>query len=249
MFNWWTFLFQTINFFVVLYILYRLFFNPLKNIIQKRDESIKKRLEELWISEKTLKEQAQSYQDKLEEIGILKDKELSIARKEAQEEKDRLLEETGTALDKERLKQKSILELERKKVSSDIKEQSLQFSFDYLSRFAGELIDEEMHQKLIEKFLYELKNTSENEITALKKEMETKEFEIMVYTPLKVKEETMHLIRETLENTFDIKIVSINILTENTLIGGIKLGIKNKIIDGSVQGMFKQLKDEAAKEL
>ena len=249
MFNWWTFLFQTINFFVVLYILYRLFFNPLKNIIQKRDESIKKRLEELQAGEKKLKEQAQSYQDRLKEIDILKDKELSIARKEAEQEKSRLLEEADIELDKERLKQKSILELEREKVGNAIKEQSLQFSFDYLGRFTGELIDEEMHQKLIEKFLYELKGTSANEIAALKKEMKIKECEIKLSTPLKIKEETMRLIRETIENIFDIKIVSIKTLTENSLIGGIKLGIGNKIIDGSIQGVLKQLKDEVAKEL
>ncbi len=249
MFNWWTFLFQTINFFIVLYILYRLFFNPLKNIIQKREESIKKRLEELQAGEKKLKEQAQSYENKLKEIDIFKDKELSIARKEAEQEKSRLLEEAEKELDKERLKQKSILELERKKVDSAIKEQSLQFSLDYLGRFAGELMDEEMHQKLIEKYLYELKNTSVNEIAALKKEMKIKECEIKIYTPLKIKEETMRLIRETLENIFDIKIVSSKILTENSLIGGIKLGIENKIIDGSIEGMLKQLKDEVAKEL
>jgi len=249
MFNWWTFLFQTINFFVVLYILYRLFFNPLKNIIQKRDESIKKRLEELQAGEKKLKELTQSYQDRLKEIDILKDKELGIARKEAEQEKSRLLEEADKELNKERLKQKSILELERKKVGNAIKEQSLQFSLDYLSRFSGQLIDEEMHQKLIEKFLYELKSTSANEIAALKKEMKTKECEIKLSTPLKIKEKTMRLIRETLENIFDIKIVSIKTLTENSLIGGIKLGIENKIIDGSIQGMLKQLEDEVAKEL
>jgi len=85
MFNWWTFLFQMINFFVVLYILYRLFFNPLKNIIQKRDESLKKRLKELQAGENELKEKEQSYQEKLKEIDILRDKELNTARKEAEQ--------------------------------------------------------------------------------------------------------------------------------------------------------------------
>lgn len=249
MFNWWTFLFQTINFFVVLYILYRLFFNPLKNIIQKREESIKERLEKLRTGEKKLKEQEQDYQERLEEIGILKDKELSIARQEAQEEKDRLLEKAGKEIEEERLKQKNILQLEREKVDSGIKELSLQFSFDYLDRFARELIDEEMHQKLIGKFLHALKSTRANEMAALKKEMKTEEFDLIVYSPLKIKKETIHLISETLENIFDIKIVSMKTLTEESLIGGIKLGIQNTIIDGSIQGMFKQLKDEAAKEL
>ena len=140
MFNWWTFLFQTINFFVVLYILYRLFFNPLKNIIQKRDDSLKKRLEELQAGENELKEKEQCYGEKLEEIDTLKNKELNRARKEAEQEKNRLFEEADRELEKERLKQKSIQEDEREKIEKAIKEQSLQFSLDYIARFAKEKV-------------------------------------------------------------------------------------------------------------
>ena len=68
MFNWWTFLFQTINFLVVLYILYRLFFKPLKNIIQTREESLQKRLEQLQAGEDELKKKEYYYQEKLKEI-------------------------------------------------------------------------------------------------------------------------------------------------------------------------------------
>ncbi len=249
MFNWWTFFFQTINFFVVLYILYKLFFNPLKNIIQKRDELLRKRLEELEAGESKIKEQEQAYREKLKEIDILKDRELSIARKEAQEEKKRLLEQADKEIEKERLKQESILELERKEVDRTIKERSLDFGMDYIRRFADELIDEEMHQKLIEKFLHELESTDTDEIEILKKEIKTRECNIKLTTALKIEEKTMYKIKKTLENTLNIKIASLETFMDNTLIGGIKLEIENKIIDGSIRQTLEQLKDKAAKEL
>lgn len=249
MFNWWTFFFQIINFFVVLYILYKLFFNPLKNIIQKRDELLRKRLEEIETGERNLKEQEEAYREKLNEIDILKGRELSIARKEAQEEKKRLLEQTDKEIEKERLKQKSILELEREEVDRTIKERSLYFSIDYIRRFADELIDEEMHQKLIEKFLYELKRADTDEIEILKKEIKTRECKIKLTTALKIEEKTIHQITETLEHTLNIKIASLETFVDSALIGGIKLEIENKIIDGSIRQTLEQLKDEAAKEL
>lgn len=249
MFNWWTFFFQIINFFVVLYILYKLFFNPLKNIIQKRDELLRKRLEEIETGERNLKEQEEAYQEKLNEIDILKGRELSIARKEAQEEKKRLLEQTDKEIEKERLKQKSILELEREEVDRTIKERSLHFGIDYIRRFADELIDEEMHQKLIEKFLYELKRADTDEIEILKKEIKTRECKIKLTTALKIEEKTIHQITETLEHTLNIKISSLETFVDSALIGGIKLEIENKIIDGSIRQTLEQLKDEAAKEL
>ncbi|MFA7028480.1 MAG: F0F1 ATP synthase subunit delta [Sulfurovum sp.] len=250
MFSWWTFLFQTINFFVVLYILYRLFFNPLKNIIQKRDESLKKRLEELQAGENELKEKEQRYQERVKEIDALKDKALNTARKEAEEEKIRLLEKVDRELEKEREKQKSLQAHEREKIDSAIKEQSLQFSLDYIARFARELIDENMHQKLIETFLHALKSKeTEEEIEALKKEIQTKASKIKLTTPLKIKEKTMHKIKEVLGDIFDTKAVTIETFSDTSLIGGIKLEIGNRIIDGSVAQMLKQLQDEAEKAL
>ena len=250
MFSWWTFLFQTINFFVVLYILYRLFFNPLKNMIQKREESLKKRLEELQAGEDELKEKEQRYQEKLKEIDILKDKALNTARKEAEEEKYRLMEKTDRELEKEREKQKSIQEHEREKIDSAIKEQSLQFSLDYIARFARELIDENMHQKLIEKLLHGLKSEERaEEVEAVKKEIKTKAFKIKLTTPLKIEEQTMHKIKKVLGDIFDTKAVTIETFSDASLIGGIKLEIGNRIIDGSISQVLKQLQDEAEKAL
>lgn len=249
MFNWWTFLFQTINFFVVLYILYKLFFNPLKNIIQKREESLKKRLEELQAGENELKEKEQRYGEKLEEIDTLKNKELNRARKEAEQEKNRLFEEADRELEKERLKQKSIQENEREKIEKAIKEQSLQFSLDYIARFAKELVDEKMHQKLIEKFLHALKSEESEEIETLKKEIKLKKCNIRLTTPLKIEEQTIHKIKEVLGDIFDTKAVSIETFLDTSLIGGIKLEIENRIIDGSILQTLKQLENEASKEL
>ena len=249
MFNWWTFFFQIINFFVVLYILYKLFFNPLKRVIQKRDELLSKRLEEVEAGESKLKEQEEAYQEKLKEIDILKGRELSIARKEAQEEKKRLLEQADKEIEKERLKQGSILEFERKEVERTIKEQSIYFGMDYIKRFAEELIDEEMHQKLIEKLLDELKRADTDEIEMLKKEIKNRECKIKVTTALKIEEKTMHTIKQTLEHTLNITIASLESSVDSALIGGIKLEIENKILDGSIRQTLEQLKEEAVKEL
>jgi F-type H+-transporting ATPase subunit b len=249
MFNWWTFLFQTINFLVVLYILYRLFFKPLKNIIQTREESLQKRLEQLQAGEDELKKKEYYYQEKLKEIDILKGKKLSSARKEAEEEKSRLLKEAKQEIEKERLKQKSIQEHERKKVYSAIKEQSLHFSLDYIARFARELTDEKIHQKLIEKFLHTLKSEESKVTEMLKKEKKNREYNIKLTTPLKIEEQTMHKLKEVLEEIFNTKAIFIETYFDTSLIGGIKLKIENRIIDGSILQILKQLEDKAVKEL
>jgi len=59
----------------------------------------------------------------------------------------------------------------------------------------------------------------------------------------------MHKIKEVLGDIFDTKAVSIETFWDASLIGGIKLEIENRIIDGSILQALKQLKDKAAKEL
>ena len=68
MFNWWSFAFGVINFFIVLFILYRLLFKPIKRVIQEREEIINKRLGMVTQKEKEALKLKQKYEKELKNI-------------------------------------------------------------------------------------------------------------------------------------------------------------------------------------
>jgi F-type H+-transporting ATPase subunit b len=241
MFDWWTFFFQVVNFFIVLYILYRLFFNPLKRIIQKREETISERLQNLEEGEKRVKEDEDRYREKMKEIQNLQEKELDEARKKALIEKDLLMKEAQKEIEKAFEKQSSIIEEEQKKSEKEIRRKSLEFSLHYSEKLLAGLSDKLLHEKRIDQFLEALPRSDAKEIALLKEELSGKPCEIVLYTPFALQERTHKKIEESIGGLLQCSTVVLKSVQDSSLIGGIRLVIRNKVLDASIKGELERL--------
>jgi F-type H+-transporting ATPase subunit b len=244
MFNWWTFFFQTLNFFVVLYILYRLFFKPLKNVILKREETIGERLKKLEEDEERIKADEADYLRQMKEIESLREKALDEAKKEALTEKDALMKEASREMAKAFEKQAGIIDQERGKYEKDIRQMSLEFSLYYTERLLKELSDAQLHRKSIDRFLQALPEQAAGEIEPLKETLSGKSCDLVLYTPFEPEEQTLQKIRDTITQLLECKSVVIRSVEDASLIWGVRLGIGNKILDGSIKGVLERFKTE-----
>ncbi|MEA3374279.1 MAG: F0F1 ATP synthase subunit delta [Campylobacterota bacterium] len=249
MFNWWTFFFQVINFFIVLFILYRLFFNPLKRVIQKREEAISQRMKKLEEGEKHVEEEKERYQEKMDELQTLREKKLDEVKKEALIEKDILMKEADKEIAKAYEKQSGIIDQERKKFEKEIRQKSLEFSIHYTEKLLNEVSDKLLHQKRIDQFLQALPQSNAKEIALLKEELAGKACEVMLYTPFNLQETTNQKIKETIGRLLQCNSVVLQSVQDVSLIGGIRLAIKNKILDASIKGELERFKEQMENEL
>lgn len=249
MFNWWTFFFQIVNFFIVLYILYRLFFNPLKRIIQTREEMISQRLQKLEEGEKRIQENEKSYSESMKEIQDLGEKELDKARKKALIETDLLMKETEKEISKAFEKQSRIIDQQREKFEKEIKHKSLEFSLYYSEKMLTQLSDELIHQKRIDQFLQALPTSDAKEITLLKEELAGKKCDIFLYTPFNLQESTLVKIKESIGSLLQCDTVVLQSVEELSLIAGIRLVISNKVLDASIKGELERFKTQMENEL
>jgi F-type H+-transporting ATPase subunit b len=249
MFDWWTFFFQTVNFFIVLYILYRLFFNPLRRVIQQREETIGQRLRALEAEEKRVAEDEARYREKMEDIQSLGEKELEEARKKALIEKDLLMKEASKEIAKAFEKQSGILEQEQEKSEKEIREKSLEFSLRYTEKLLRSLSDEQLHQKRVDAFLEALPHSEAEEIMLLKEEFSGKACEITLYTPFMPQKNTQKKIEETMRRLLQCDTVAVQSVEDLSLIAGIRLAIKNKIFDASLKGELERFKEQMESEL
>jgi F-type H+-transporting ATPase subunit b len=248
-FNWWTFLFQVVNFFIVLYILYRLFFNPLRRVIQTREEMISARLQKLEADEKRIKEEEERYREEMKKIENLREKELDEARKKALIETDLLMKETESKIAKAYEKQSRILDQQREKSEKEIRSKSLEFSLHYSEKLLRELSDEVLHQKRIDQFLQALPTSDAKEITLLKEELAGKRCEIELQTPFALQEGRLEKIKETIGLLLQCDTVMLQSTTDASLIAGIRLLISNKVLDASLKGELERFKAQMEKEL
>jgi F-type H+-transporting ATPase subunit b len=249
MFDWWTFFFQTVNFFVVLYILYRLFFNPLRRVIQQREETIGQRLRELEEEEKRVGQDEARYREKMQEIQSLGEKELEEAREKALIEKDLLMKEASKEMARAFEKQSGILAQEQQKSEKEIRKKSLAFSLRYTEKLLRSLSDEQLHLKRVDAFLEALPQSEAEEIMLLKEEFAGGACEVTLYTPFMPQKSTQKKIEETVGRLLQCSTVALQSVEDTSLIAGVRLAVKNKIFDASLKGELQRFKEQMESEL
>lgn len=247
MFNGWTFFFQLVNFFIVLYILYRLFFKPLQAIIHTREETIRQGLQEIKEGKERIKQEEENYSEKMKEIEHLREKEIDKARKEALSEKDRMMKENEEEIEKARRKQSRIIQEQQKKNEKEIRRKSLEFSLHYSEKLLKELSDETLHQKRIEQFLQALEQSKK--IAELKKEFAGKACEFDLYTAFELSAESLERIKEKLQRLLQCDSLALQSTQEGSLIIGVRLLMGNTVFDASLKAELERFKEQMEKEI
>lgn len=142
-FSWWTFSLQTANFLILVWLLQRFLFKPVKSIVAKRKAEVSRVMNE-----------ASAAKSKAEETN----RALEAQRAEIRAERDRMLEETRAQLSAERRKLLEEAQAEAQKVT----EQSLQRIDEERAAASDELLHKSlaMALTLAERLLRELDSAS-----------------------------------------------------------------------------------------
>ncbi len=237
-FDIWTFLFQIINFVVLLFILKRLLYKPIREIMDKRRRIIEKNVED---AEKTkmeaqeLKKKYQEEMDKLKDIRILTFEKL---QEEVEVERKKLMgraeEEAGKIIEKER----AIFDTEKKRLETELKDKAIDTVCVFASRLLRDISDEELHSAIYRKFLKEVERIA-SDITKIEKKDEP--FTIEIITAHELSEEELKGLQKTMESLVSRK-VDINQTIDKDLISGIKIKVYDMVYDSSLSGQIDSLK-------
>ena len=149
-----------VNFFVVLFVLQRLAFKPVQEMLAKRQREIDRGLsaaeeaqqqaaQQRAEFERELAKARQSSQEQARKAAEATEKMrqdiLDVARKEAEEIKGRAREEAGQ---------------ERQQVMTDLQKQAAELAMRITAKVIGEAVDQNAQRKLVDKFLTDLGDAS-----------------------------------------------------------------------------------------
>lgn len=155
-FNIWTLIFQLINFFVLLFILKRLLYRPVREIMEKRRAVVRKTLDD---AERT-KAEALALKAEYDARGADIDRLRNEALEKAEDEAAALRKETVKKAEEEAAvifeKETARLEVERRKAQSEFKNAVIRSSLSYASSILTDLSDENLHERIIEKLSEEI---------------------------------------------------------------------------------------------
>lgn len=148
-----TFLLEIVNFLVLVWILKRLFFAPVKKAIEGRRAEIKKSLEEAANARAEADKLRSQYENRLKDWEIERAAKLDALRKELDVERDRRIGEIGVLETKERERLRAQEEKTRAETKERQEREAIQQSLAFLSKLLTGLASKEVETGIVRMFL------------------------------------------------------------------------------------------------
>jgi F-type H+-transporting ATPase subunit b len=236
-FNIWTFLFQVINFLVLLFILKRVLFKPIREIIEKRRSLIQQRIEEAEKTKKEAMELKENYQHDMDGLHELKSRMLEKMNEEVEQERKRLIgraeEEAAKVIEKE----KAVFDTEKARHEAELKDTAIEAVTLFATNLLKDVSDENLHKAIYEKLFREIQGIASHMPEIKEKERLLTVDLITAYPPSEA--ETRKL-KEAIESLLSQGVL-LNTIIDSSLIAGIKIKAHDMVYDLSLSGQIKKL--------
>lgn len=201
--DWFTLSAQLVNFLILLALLKRFLFGPLRNIMDKREEKITSRLEEARQKLDEAEQKSQRYEQKLSQFEEEKDELMKEARDKAEEKKKEMLHQARKEIDDLHENWEESLEAEKETFFSELHRQTSKKIIELLDRLINDLANSSLEEQAVNKFIDQLKNMNKNDKKrALHSALDSGEGEIVVYSSFKLQKEQKEEIKNILHEVF-----------------------------------------------
>ena len=234
-----TFVIQIVNFVLLSYILYRVLYRPLRNIMEKRRRLVMEDIDRAVRMKEDAVTMKEKYEKLLKELDAQKRREIEKAVEQAEEAKNAILERASREAGEEKEKAAAVIENERREMMAALRADAADVSAELASRLLAPLADETLHGKLVEIML---KDLEEHPPAAPERGGEGLRAVVSSAYPLGSQDTASldALLREYVGPT-----VSIEYRVDPELISGLRLWLDGLVLDGSLKGQLAAFKERA----
>jgi F-type H+-transporting ATPase subunit b len=234
-FDIWTFLFQVINFIVLLFILKRILYRPVKEIIEKRRSLIQQSIDDAEALKKEALELKAAYQHEMDGVASIKLEMIRKLNEEIEEERKKLLdkaaEEAAEVLEKKRAR----FDVEKKRLEGELKDMTIEAVSIFATRLINDIANEDLHKALYARLFTELEQIL-SRVPRERAEDVPMTFDLITAYPLSG-DETRKL-RETIES-LAARNVLLNVVVDKSLIAGVRITASDMVYDASLSQQIK----------
>lgn len=237
-FNAWTFLFELLNFLVLVYVLRRLLYRPLQEAIDRRRAAIAKAQAE---AEKARQDAAALKQQLNTQMAALEDerqKTMRTAREQALAERKTMIAGAERAVERRRQEVEQQLERERTLARESLRAELVQSAVALAERLLHEACTSTLQQQLAGRLLDELQHIPEHEREHLRQELEADDSAV-VETAAEVSGQTLERLGAELESLVG-RTVRLSVQTRPELLGGLRLRLGGHVWDASLTGVLSE---------
>ena len=154
--NVWTMLFAWCNLLILYLFLKKLLFKPVKNMIDSRQKEVDDMYSNAEAAETDAKAMKSEYESKLSHAEEESEEILRTAQRRALLKEEEILKEASVEATRIRNRASEEIELEKKRMLSEIKDEVSGMAVDIASALIGREVSGKEHEQFIDKFIDEL---------------------------------------------------------------------------------------------
>jgi F-type H+-transporting ATPase subunit b len=226
-FDWWTFALQAANFLILVWLLQRFLFKPVKAIITRRKEQISRTLTEALAEKESAERLRQEIEAKRSHIDAERQKMIDEARAQLSAERQKMIEETRGEVEKIRDQSLKRLDEERAAASNELFERTVALATNLAERLLRELDVPSIEQPFLGRVVDYLDRLPAEERAKLISQSNAGAILVKTAHPLGLQEQSQW--HEQLAKWLGPDL-SINFSAEPTLIAGVEVTFPHAIL-------------------
>lgn len=232
-FDPWTLAFQLLNFAVLLLVLFRLLFKPVRAIMTERAAQVQAALDAADKARADAEELRAGLALEQERVGKLRAEMLGKLQAEIEENRQRRLAgvaaEAQVLLDRGRV----VLESERRKADEELRERALRSVNDYAAALMADVADPEIHRALLRRLPAAFAEAGA-ELAGLNYPGEP--LSVAVESAFALTDEETAGLRALVEKS--VPVAGVTVTVESNLLAGVRLRAADRLYDYSLKGQL-----------
>ena len=230
------FIFQVLNFSIVLVLLYAWAYKPIINMLKKRQETIAKSLEDARVASEARENAEEEARQILAKAQTEAAEKVREATERAEEAAKGVRAEAESEAAKARETALAEAEQERNRILADMRGQVAALAMAAAQKLVGEALDEQRQHALIDEFFSGVKA---GEVVVLEDTgLSGASAEIVSALPLTDEEQAT--VRQDITSKLGSQTVTFRV--DPNILGGLVIKVGDKVVDGSVAGQLETLR-------
>jgi F-type H+-transporting ATPase subunit b len=243
-FNLWTFLFQTLNFVVLAFILHRLLYRPLQIAVTRRREAAEHVQAEAELARQQATMLQQQLGERLADLDRCRQEEMRKAVDHGATERQRLLAEIERTAERRRQDAHQALEQERAEAIQSLRDELTGMAVEFAERLLHEAADSTLHRQLTAQLLDKLDQLPELDRQRLRLDWQPDD-EATIETAMDLDSSTLDQFRSRVSSVAG-QHLNVSVQRMPSLLSGVRLRVGGCVWDASLASRLNEARQGRA---
>jgi F-type H+-transporting ATPase subunit b len=243
-----TLLFQIVNFLVLLWLLNRFLFRPLRQKLGERRTTISDTLQNARDQEVEAAQLRKIWEERQRQAELQAEEILQQAQREAEERRAELLEEARLQMDRLMEDMRSDLERQRDELLAVSYDDILDAIINLSGNVVQSVTTRRTHDDLVTNFAASIFQMPQSAVEEYRRLMVGRVPTAFVTTPVPLTPDQTRTLADTLSSLIDRR-VELQVHVEPELVAGLQVRLADKLIDNSVRNQLNRIRERVRQDL